>query len=119
MANLVRHPPPPHFRLPCLSLFSPSPSLSPTSYPSPYPAHSHPRLTQGVQQTGKAVNCNYCPNCTSHVFHHQEVMGDKIVVRTVLLDGGKNFKPSAEIFGKSKMSWEPEVAKTFETLPPS
>ena len=46
-------------------------------------------------------------------------MGDKIVVRTVLLDGGKDFKPAAEIFGKAKMSWEPEVAQTFETLPPS
>lgn len=46
-------------------------------------------------------------------------MGDKIVVRTVLLNGGKEFKPSAEIFGKAKMSWEPEVAKTFEMLPPS
>ena len=46
-------------------------------------------------------------------------MGDKIVVRTVLLEGGTGFKPSAEIFGKAKMSWEPEVAKTFDTLPPS
>lgn len=46
-------------------------------------------------------------------------MGDKIVVRTVLLDGGKGFKPAAEIFGKAKMSWEPEVAQTFDTLPPS
>lgn len=44
---------------------------------------------------------------------------DKIVVRTVLLDEGKSFKPAAEIFGKAKMSWEPESAKTFETLPPN
>jgi len=44
---------------------------------------------------------------------------DTIVVRTVLLDNGTKFKPSAEIFGKAKMSWEPEVAKTFEMLPPS
>lgn len=44
---------------------------------------------------------------------------DTIVVRTVLLNDGKSFKPSAEIFGKAKMAWEPESAKTFETLPPS
>ncbi|KAI4131677.1 MAG: hypothetical protein LQ347_002869 [Umbilicaria vellea] len=84
------------------------------------------KITKGSTKTytyygesGKPVNCNYCPNCTTHVYHHQTVMGDKIVVRTVLLDGGKGFKPAAEIFGKAKMSWEPEVAQTFDTLPPS
>lgn len=83
--------------------------------------NAQPNMADGFdsQLTGKPVNCNYCPNCTTHVYHHQTVMGDKIVVRTVLLDGGKDFKPAAEIFGKAKMSWEPEVAKTFDTLPPS
>jgi len=70
--------------------------------------------------SGKAVNCYYCPNCTTHVYHHQDVMGpDTIVVRTILLDGGKDFKPAAEIFGKAKMAWEPESAQTFEVMPPS
>ncbi|MCJ1301177.1 hypothetical protein MMC08_003976 [Hypocenomyce scalaris] len=84
------------------------------------------KITKGSPKTytyygdsGKPVNCYYCPNCTTHVYHHQQVMGDKVVVRTVLLDGGKDFKPAAEIFGKAKMNWEPEVAQTFETLPPS
>lgn len=70
--------------------------------------------------SGKSVNCYYCPNCTSHAYHHQEAMGpDTIVVRTVLLEGGKDFKPQAEIFGKGKMAWEPESAQTFDTMPPS
>ena len=43
---------------------------------------------------------------------------DTIVVRTMLLDQGATFKPAAEIYGKAKMQWEPEVAHTFETLPP-
>ncbi|KAA6416065.1 MAG: hypothetical protein FRX48_00784 [Lasallia pustulata] len=83
------------------------------------------KITKGTTKTytyygesGKPVNCYYCPNCTTHVYHHQTVMGDKLVVRTVLLDGGKDLKPAAEIFGKAKMSWEPEVAQTFDTLPP-
>lgn len=42
---------------------------------------------------------------------------DTIVVRTVLLDGGKKFKPSAEIFGKAKMHWEPKITTTHDTLP--
>lgn len=68
---------------------------------------------------GKAVNCYYCPNCTTHVYHHQTVMGDKIVVRTILLDNGKSIQPGAEIYGKARLPWEKEVAQTFETLPPS
>ena len=43
---------------------------------------------------------------------------DTIIVRTILLEGGKSFKPAAEIYGKAKMNWEPQVATTFETLPP-
>lgn len=63
----------------------------------------------------------YCKNCTSHVYHEQEALGpDSIVLRTGLLDEGvKNFKPGAEIFGKDRLSWEKEVAQTFEVMPPS
>jgi hypothetical protein len=46
-------------------------------------------------------------------------MGDKIVVRTILLDNGKDFQPSAEIFGKARLPWEKEVAQTFAVAPPS
>jgi len=84
------------------------------------------KITKGKVNTytyygdsGKAVHCYYCPNCTSHVYHHQLVMGDKIVVRTVLLDAGKDFKPAAEIFGKDRFGWEKEVATTFDVMPPS
>ncbi|KAK5017024.1 Mss4-like protein [Cryomyces antarcticus] len=72
-------------------------------------------------ESGKDVNCYYCPNCTSHIYHHQTVMGpDTVIVRTALLPQAvKDFQPSAEIFGRAKMSWEKEVAQTFDTLPPS
>ncbi|PWY87534.1 hypothetical protein BO70DRAFT_287397, partial [Aspergillus heteromorphus CBS 117.55] len=26
--------------------------------------------------SGKPVNCYFCPNCTSHIYHHPAVMGD-------------------------------------------
>lgn len=60
-------------------------------------------------------------NCTSHIYHHQTVMGDDtIILRTGMLEQGlKEFKPAAEIFGKAKLPWEKEVAETFETMPPS
>lgn len=45
---------------------------------------------------------------------------DTIIARTGLIaEGRKNFDVGAEIYGKAKMSWEKEVATTFETLPPS
>ncbi|KAF2186737.1 hypothetical protein K469DRAFT_572361 [Zopfia rhizophila CBS 207.26] len=72
-------------------------------------------------ESGKPVHCYFCPNCTSHVYHHQLVMGDDtIILRTGMLEQGlKEFKPAAEIFGKAKLPWEKEVAQTFDTLPPS
>ncbi|KAF1351294.1 Mss4-like protein [Delphinella strobiligena] len=71
--------------------------------------------------SGNDVNCYYCPNCTTHVYHHQTVAGpDTIVLRTgVLTEGRKNFEPKAEIFGKDRLGWEKEVAHTFPVLPPN
>ena len=44
---------------------------------------------------------------------------DTIILRTGLLaEGRKSFPVGAEIFGKDKMSWEKEIAHTFDTLPP-
>jgi hypothetical protein len=67
---------------------------------------------------GNPVHCYYCPNCTAHAYHHQTVLGDKVICRTILLDGGKSFKPVAEIFGKVRLPWSKEVAKTYEVVPP-
>ncbi|KAK0251070.1 hypothetical protein LTR91_005727 [Friedmanniomyces endolithicus] len=71
--------------------------------------------------SGNSVNCYYCPKCTTHIYHHQEIMGpDTIVVRTALLaEARKNFDVGAEIYGKDKMKWEKEIAHTFDVLPPS
>ncbi|KAL1305681.1 hypothetical protein AAFC00_007274 [Neodothiora populina] len=71
-------------------------------------------------ESGKNVNCYYCPNCTTHVYHHQEVAGpDTIVLRTAPLpEGRKTFQPAAEIFGKDRLPWVKEVATTFAILPP-
>tara|TARA_R110002060_G_scaffold32897_5_gene43581 strand:+ start:385 stop:525 length:141 start_codon:yes stop_codon:yes gene_type:complete len=46
-------------------------------------------------------------------------MGNDIVVRTGLLESGKSLKPGAEIYGKARFPWVPEVAQTFDTMPPS
>lgn len=70
---------------------------------------------------GKQVHCYYCRNCTTHVYHWQEALGDRVIARTGLLDldGSKGFKPAAEIYGKLRYGWEKELAETHETLPPN
>ncbi|KAI5920761.1 Mss4-like protein [Camillea tinctor] len=75
------------------------------------------RIIQGQLKTytytgasGNPVNCYYCDNCTSHVYHHQAVMHDKIIVRTMLLDGGGDMEPSAEIFAEGKLPWIQDIA---------
>jgi len=36
-------------------------------------------------------------------------MGDDIVVRTILLEDGKNFPPGGEIYEKGKLGWEKDI----------
>ena len=68
--------------------------------------------------SGKSVHCYFCPNCTSHVYHHQEAMGpDTYVIRTALLAGTDAWKPALEIYGKDRLGWVPEVAKTLPMAP--
>ncbi|KAK5069456.1 hypothetical protein LTS08_005375 [Lithohypha guttulata] len=62
--------------------------------------------------SGNPVDCYFCANCTSSPYHHQHALGDKIVVRTMLLHGSKDWgTPALEIFGKDKLNWQPQTAK--------
>lgn len=56
------------------------------------------------------------------VYKIQHVMDPGlIVIRTALLkDTTKWGKPQAEIYGKDKAAWQPQVAEAlFDTVPPS
>ena len=55
--------------------------------------------------SGKKVRCYHCANCTSHIYHQQEIMGTKVIVRTILLDGGSQMKPAGEIFREGRLGW--------------
>ncbi|PSK58601.1 Chitin synthase 4 [Elsinoe australis] len=55
--------------------------------------------------SGKFVHCYFCPTCTSHIYHHQDAMPEKVIVRTLLLDGGNQLKKGAEIFEEGQLGW--------------
>lgn len=54
---------------------------------------------------GKDVRCHHCGNCTSHIYHHQDAMPDKYIVRTILLDGGFDFPVGGEIFPEGRLKF--------------
>jgi hypothetical protein len=58
---------------------------------------------------GKNVNCYFCKKCTSHIYHHQDVMPDKVIVRTLLLEGGVKMPATGEIFGEGRLDWVREL----------
>ncbi|OCK79867.1 hypothetical protein K432DRAFT_298894, partial [Lepidopterella palustris CBS 459.81] len=62
-----------------------------------------------IGASGKQVQCFYCPTCTSHIYHHQAVMPDKVIVRTLLLDEGSNMPASGEIFAEGRLGWVREL----------
>ena len=58
---------------------------------------------------GEPVRCYFCGDCTSHIYHHQAAMPDKIVVRTLLLNGGDQMPATAEIFPEGRLGWVREL----------
>ncbi|KAF8864020.1 hypothetical protein BDZ45DRAFT_761534 [Acephala macrosclerotiorum] len=55
--------------------------------------------------SGKSVHCYYCGNCTSHIYHQQEVLEGKVIVRTILLEGGDSWGVGGEIFREGRLGW--------------
>lgn len=63
--------------------------------------------------SGKKVRCYFCGTCTSHVYHHQEVMPEKVIVRTLLLDGGNDMPATGEIFAEGRLGWVKELQSSL------
>ena len=69
--------------------------------------------------SGKDVHCYFCPRCTSHIYHHQDAMPEKVIVRTLLLDGGNDLAAGGEIFAEGALSWAQDLKKALaQPAPP-
>ncbi|EEH18798.2 hypothetical protein PABG_01117 [Paracoccidioides brasiliensis Pb03] len=72
--------------------------------------------------SGNPVHCFFCPNCTTHIYHHQTVAGPKYVIRTASLEGAKEWQVAAEIYAMNNIKWQPTIAEAdhvFQLTPPS
>ncbi|PGH14541.1 hypothetical protein AJ80_05861 [Polytolypa hystricis UAMH7299] len=71
--------------------------------------------------SGNPVHCYFCPNCTTHIYHHQTVKGPFYIVRTATLEGAKEWPVAAEVYTKNLAKWQPIVvddkSKAFELAP--
>jgi len=64
-----------------------------------------PRIYTYTGASGKPVLCFHCGNCTSHIYHQQMIAPEKIIVRTMLLEGGSKMGVGGEIFGEGSLGW--------------
>jgi hypothetical protein len=63
--------------------------------------------------SGNDVHCYFCPKCTSHIYHHQDAMPEKVIVRTLLLEGGNDLEAGGEIFAEGALSWAQDLKKAL------
>lgn len=72
-----------------------------------------------ARYTGMVQSTDHARSCSTNPYHHQHALGDKIVVRTGLLEGSQSWSNvPMEIYGKDKLSWQPQVAKDIAPAGP-
>lgn len=54
--------------------------------------------------SSKPVLCFHCGRCTSHIYHQAMSNPDKVIVRTLLLEGGDKMGLGGEIFAEGMSS---------------
>jgi hypothetical protein len=64
--------------------------------------------------SGKDVRCYFCATCTSHIYHHQDAMPDKAIIRTLLLEGGNTMEAGGEIFPEGKLQWADDLRRALK-----
>jgi hypothetical protein len=65
--------------------------------------------------SGKEVRCYYCARCTSHVYHVQDAMPGKAIVRTGLLDCSAKMGVGGEIFKEGALGWVGDLKSALPT----
>jgi hypothetical protein len=78
------------------------------------------KVFRRIAESGKAVDCAFCPECGTRVYHEPERMnGMAVNVRAGTLDDTSALAPVAHAWTKSKQPWfaVPEGVTEFEEQP--
>ena len=63
--------------------------------------------------SGKPVDCYFCGNCTSHVHYEQAAMPGKVIIRTLLLEGGEESGVDGDIFREGRLDWVGDLERNM------
>ncbi len=55
--------------------------------------------------SGRKLDCDFCPNCGTRIFHRQVEKGEMISIKPGTLDDTSLLKPAGHIWKKSAQSW--------------
>ncbi|KAK5712568.1 hypothetical protein LTR17_017949 [Elasticomyces elasticus] len=75
--------------------------------------HSEERPEGDERQAGVLFLHGSKCTCTSHVYHQQDAMPDKVICRTLLLEGGKDMLATGEIFAEGRLGWVRELRENL------
>lgn len=70
-------------------------------------------------QSGGIVECDFCPNCGSRLFHRRKTNGDSLNIKAGSLDDASWLKPAGHIWVNSKQDWVkiPDDAISYKKQP--
>ncbi len=69
--------------------------------------------------SGAIVECDFCPNCGTRLFHRRKTNGDSLNIKAGSLDDSAWLKPAGHIWTGSKQAWViiDDDALTYEKQP--
>ncbi|RPA97245.1 hypothetical protein L873DRAFT_1742456 [Choiromyces venosus 120613-1] len=77
-----------------------------------------PKIYTYTGHSGNPVDCYYCGNCTTHAYHHQRALGDRLTMRPLLWEHemAQEGPVEMEVFAKDRCAFQPIIARSFDVM---
>lgn len=78
-----------------------------------------PRVFERTADSGNLMECAFCPDCGTRLFHKHKGPGPTVTVKPGSLDDRSWLRPVAHIYMRSAQPWVtiPDGVPRFETIP--
>ena len=79
-----------------------------------------PKIFSRSSDSGRVVNCAFCPDCGTRLCHAPEAMEGSLNIKPGTLDDTAWLEPALHVWTKSKQPWVriPEDIPCFDGQPP-